>query len=40
MRWLMHAMYPQHPKIVKYKGSEKTRDFLYIILEWVLANLV
>ncbi|PWN90460.1 hypothetical protein FA10DRAFT_241235, partial [Acaromyces ingoldii] len=23
-----------HPKIVKYKGSEKTRDFLYIILEY------
>jgi hypothetical protein len=23
----------QHPNIVKYKGSEKTRDYLYIILE-------
>ncbi|PWY97167.1 hypothetical protein BCV70DRAFT_71012 [Testicularia cyperi] len=24
----------KHPNIVKYKGSEKTRDFLYIILEY------
>ncbi|PWN40644.1 hypothetical protein IE81DRAFT_335186 [Ceraceosorus guamensis] len=24
----------KHPNIVKYKGSEKTRDYLYIILEY------
>lgn len=23
-----------HPNIVKYKGSEKTKDYLYIILEY------
>ena len=27
----------KHPNIVKYKGFEKTRDYLYIILEYVLG---
>lgn len=28
-------VYQQHANIVKYKGFVKTREFLYIILEYV-----
>jgi len=34
-----YKYFVQHPNIVKYKGFVKTREYLYIILEYVVVDI-